>query len=298
MKLGIIGGGAIGLLFASFLAQENTVTVYTRSREQAQKLQKDGITYIGKSGQKKVSVNSKALSEGLENENFLIIAVKQYDLSEVLAKVSDDSSLLFLQNGMGHIGRMEELKNKNIYVGAVEHGALKEDSATVIHTGIGATKVGVYKGEQSILAEFISMASAKEFPCLREDNWLGTLYSKLLVNAVINPLTAVFNVPNGELIKNDYLKMTMRTLFNEVATAINIADAESGWGKIVSICSATAENRSSMLKDLDEGRRTEVDSILGFVLSKAAQSGKYLPVCSFLYNGIKGMEKSRGVDYV
>ena len=59
MRIGIIGGGAIGLLFANYLSEKHDVTIYTRTQEQAELLNRDGLNFIvdGQVQTKKVKAN-------------------------------------------------------------------------------------------------------------------------------------------------------------------------------------------------------------------------------------------------
>ena len=60
------------------------------------------------------------------------------------------------------------------------------------------------------------------------------------------------------------------------------------------VCRITAGNRSSMLKDLENGRQTEIDAILGYVLHEAQQTKQDCPMTRFLYMMIKGKEGQKG----
>ena len=51
-----------------------------------------------------------------------------------------DKAILFLQNGMGHLKYLDKLKGE-VYVGTVEHGAMRIKSNYVLHTGIGSTRI-------------------------------------------------------------------------------------------------------------------------------------------------------------
>lgn len=100
---------------------------------------------------------------------------------------------------------------------------------------------------------------------------------KLLVNAVINPLTAVYGVRNGQLPADPHRLRLMRAVFEETKSVLEAARGrafqEDLWAFVLEVCRATADNESSMLADVKAGRQTEVRWINGGVceLARAMQ---------------------------
>lgn len=119
MRIGIIGGGAIGLLFASHLSEKHNVTLYTHTADQASIIQRDGIRLIADGESRLLTgIISKGLDEGISDVDLLIVAVKQYHLPQILPRIKDiQVTLLFLQNGYGHISYLKQLQSPTIYVG-------------------------------------------------------------------------------------------------------------------------------------------------------------------------------------
>lgn len=296
MKIGIIGCGAIGLLFAAYLSSKHDITVYARRIEQIDEISKNGLTLLQKEEKISCSVQVKHISEGVFHEELVIIALKQYDLSSLLKinGIETIPALLFLQNGMGHLSQVEKMNNPTILLGVVEHGAIKVNDSTVAHKGIGHTKFSIYRGDSESYKTIFSNQEMSEFQFQFVANWHQMLIDKLIVNAVINPLTAIFRVPNGELIENQYFHLFAQELFQEIVSALGLQNHSQLWKHVEDVCRNTAENRSSMLKDIEEGRKTEIDAILGYVLQQAAVSS--LPLTTNVYHAIKGLELKRGTN--
>lgn len=293
MRIGIIGAGSIGLLFAAYLSETCDVTVFTRTKEQAEEINRNGIILIKGGLQVKTRVKAIEAVEWAGLEDLTIVTVKQYQLEPIINKFSSYTekslNILFLQNGMGHLEALHRLQNHHIFAGSVEHGAVKENACTVRHNGAGVTNAAVFRGEPAALVSFIS-AAPEGFPVRWNDHYYGMLLHKLIVNAVINPLTAILQVPNGMLIKNDFYFKVLTDLFAEISDILNLDDSESYFQKVIEVCRITADNRSSMLKDIECGRKTEVDAILGFLLKKAKQQGKKTPLLQNCYFIVKGKE--------
>ncbi|ETI67972.1 2-dehydropantoate 2-reductase [Neobacillus vireti] len=297
MKVGIIGAGSIGLLFAAYISRVFEVTIYTRTAEQAAEINRRGIILQKGSEQTISIVSALPITEWKGTEALTIIAVKQYQLQSIIEKINHLSimpeNLLFLQNGMGHLKLLTNIQAKNIFVGSVEHGALKDNSYRVNHNGVGKTNVAVFNGDGLLLQQFSTRLS-EEFPIEFQEDYYEMLENKLIVNAVINPLTAILQVENGELVNNPFYFNVLKNLFREISFILNLEKQEEHLQQIISICKNTAENRSSMLKDIEANRPTEIDAILGFLLEKAARQEKRAPQLETLYYLIKGKEAERG----
>jgi 2-dehydropantoate 2-reductase len=294
MKIGIIGGGAIGLLFAAYLQRNHEVILYVRSEEQKRLISADGIALIA-GGQEQVSyVKAKLIDEWRGEEELAIIAVKQYDVAALLSFIQDNQpahppSYLFLQNGMGHLALLGTLRAKLILVGTVEHGALKKDGRTVRHTGAGRTNIAVFSGEGMKVAECLAETSP-DFPFAIRQDFKDMLLQKLVINAVVNPLTSILQVKNGQLIENPHYYILVQEYFSEIAAVLELANPEETFDALVSVCRKTSSNTSSMLKDLQEQRKTEADAILGYILGEADKKHKHAPLVRAFYWCIKGKE--------
>lgn len=82
MEIGIIGSGSLGLLYSFYLSETNKVTLYTRREEQANKINKHGITLV--QGNTEITKKVEASYEKNYKEPVLIITVKQYSLNSII----------------------------------------------------------------------------------------------------------------------------------------------------------------------------------------------------------------------
>jgi 2-dehydropantoate 2-reductase len=293
MKIGIVGAGSIGLLIAGYFHENgHTVTIYTRSIKQAESINQQGLV-LEKSDQKTLlNVKAKVFDRQVlfEDNDFLFITVKQYNLDDVLDELKGkfNHSIVFLQNGMSHINKVKQLQFKSVMLGIVEHGAMRVSQNHVKHTGNGVIKIGMLQRDTEEINQLVNIASPS-FPIEYVEDYIHILKSKLIVNSVINPLTAIFQVENGDLLANSFFNKTAKDLFNEVAEILEL-DKEYYWEEVKKICERTKHNYSSMNRDLFYNRRTEIDSILGYIVECANQQCKTVPVVQTTYNMVKGLE--------
>ncbi|PAQ12632.1 2-dehydropantoate 2-reductase [Bacillaceae bacterium SAOS 7] len=294
VRIGIVGGGAIGLLFATQMAEIDSTIVFTKTVEQARALSEQGITRI-ENEQKVIRCVQADITEQIEHYqlDLLFIAVKQYQLPSILPylqQISDDLPLVFLQNGMRHLQELDRLTHKHLFVATVEHGVLRIGPTTIDVRGRNRTNISVYRGEEQKLSPFLNSLEAT-FPFVWRENPRTMLLEKLSANVVINSLTAVLKVTNGELITNSSFLKLAETVFAEFSAVFPEDVQEAMWTNVKQICLKTANNRSSMLSDLEKGQQTEVEAIVGYVLNEAKKKEIDVPLLQTLYWMIKGLEK-------
>lgn len=285
MEIGIVGGGAIGLLLATKLANQHDVTIYVKSNEQKQAINNDGVCCLPK--QDTYSIHAELL-EACQLDEIIFICVKQYDLVTVMDHLKQRSSILvFLQNGMAHVNMLEEMNVTNpIFIGTCEHAARREDHRTVTNTGEGKINLAIYQGDESLLKKYGQLLSNQYFPIECKNDWKNLLLEKLIINSVINPITAVHHVRNGALLFNSDLATIALALTNEVASALGM-DPDQQWERVQTIVALTEGNDSSMKADLDHGRKTEIDGILGYVKAHATRP---TPLIDLYASAIKEQE--------
>ncbi len=290
MRIGIIGGGSIGLLLSSYLCKDHDVTLYVRRDEQKEILNDKGLFLSDMIAP--LSVHTLLLEE-IEEADCFIVCVKQHQIINVLPalkKIDEQTPLIFLQNGMGHLEKLQYINN-DLYIGVVEHGALRESENHVIHTGKGKIKIAIYNGNAKTLSFLIEQLNQSKFPVETSSDWKELLTNKLIVNAVINPLTTLFNVPNKEILTNPHIYYLAEKLCNEAVMVLHL-DYRTQLERVKEIACLTGKNISSMLTDIRMGRQTEIDAISGYLIRN---SDCKIPYTSFVYNSIKALEIKKGI---
>ena len=126
------------------------------------------------------------------------------------------------------------------------------------------------------------------------DDVNGTIWGKLLVNAAINPLTALTRITNGEITECSELVDVQRRVVGEVCAVakkkkvtIHFPDPAA---KVKEVCIATASNQSSMLQDILNGKRTEIDYINGAIVAEGTACGVSTPYNQILTRLVKALE--------
>ena len=290
MNIGIVGAGAIGLLFGAKLSESgHDITFLVRETSIVKQF------YIEKNTGNPERIACDIVSDiaDLKQMDLIVIAVKYHHLTQLEDQLNSlplHIPILFIQNGLSHIAFLEKLKQEIIMLGSVLHGATKKNNSTVKHLGIGPTYIGFYKGEWPSIRSFVE-SNNDQFPLILTLNMEQMLIKKAMLNCLINPLTTIARVPNGELIKNDSYKAILRSMYDEMIEAFEEWKDRLTWDEVVALCENTGSNRSSMLKDYENGRTMELDTIVGAMLEMAAQRQQTLPILRSFYLLLSEMNK-------
>jgi 2-dehydropantoate 2-reductase len=332
MRVLIIGAGSVGLLFGSYLSQMNiNLTYLTRSKEQADKINSTGVTLHELDG-KRTNLAARAYSfeqskeqpkstksnepmtpegniQSLSDISIVIVTVKQTQLTPVLPWIEEyvdkKVPILFLMNGMGHQEkvRFRLPDHSQLYFGITQNGATKIALNEVAERGRSITKVGEIsprsdksiRGEKSGCQSLIDRFIAQGIQVVWSEDIETEMLRKCIMNACINPLTALFQVTNGSLITNSRLHGLMHQLYLELEVLIKKAmptDAQkilkNGelWQEIENVCRITSDNLSSMVQDIRDLRQTEIESITGYFLEQASLNDLEIPYHCFLYESV------------
>lgn len=306
-----IGGGSLGLMFAArcALAQEGTNALLVRNEQQYHILNGQGLELIGDDGRFTAFLpcfQNVPPADSRDSWDWIALMVKQTHLAdertavqlETLASLYPHANWVCFQNGTGHIERLSSIiPRERLHIAVTTEAARKLDDRTVHHTGRGMTFIGSPEAapgpeyQEKMLIQALGKAG---FDARVSNNIKETVWKKLLINAVINPLTAILRIRNGELLESRERIDWMRELFQEglaVARAEGVNLSPGLWEELLSVCRRTANNHSSMLQDIMNGRRTEMEWINGSLLKAGARHGLELPAHAAVVRRIREMER-------
>jgi 2-dehydropantoate 2-reductase len=305
MEVGIAGAGAIGCLLACLFSRHGMrVVLYDRNEAKAARLTKSGLR-LEQGRLESYEVRAVSSPDSLAGLPLLILATKAYDVEQALERLGPAlrhrPCLVLVQNGIGSqeaAGRYHP--RERLVVASLYLGAQLKQEGHVIHAGGDSVELAAMSAEggEALDAAREAFEGAGLRVRVRED-WLAMLWDKLIVNSAINPLTALTGLTNGALLERPELRRLLVDVASEsysVALSDGIRPSYSDCGaRVLEACRLTAPNRSSMLQDLEAGRRTEVDYINGYVIRRAMLRGAAAPLNSALYALVKGAEGARGV---
>ncbi|WP_283627843.1 ketopantoate reductase family protein [Shewanella baltica] len=237
-------------------------------------------------------------ADALDNIRLVIVCVKAYQvldaLSPLLKQLPSQCHILLLHNGMGPHLALAPLINaqangRGLSLGTTSQGVLRQAHWQIKQTGQGLTQLGHFAGAE--LTEHYRNALLAAIP---SSEWVDAivpcLWQKLAVNAAINPLTTLYQCPNGKLAEPDFSEMIKGILDELVIVAAHDGvslDQSFLHDRVYQVIRLTAGNFSSMHQDIAHQRRTEIDQINGYICERAQAHGLSAPVNAELWARVK-----------
>lgn len=242
----------------------------------------------------------------------LIVTVKATRTAEAIESVrhrlSSESTILFLQNGMGITEEVskrvfpDQNERPKYLIGIASHGVYHKQRFSVVHVGFGSIQIGSMHDSgidssleaRSDLLELFEQSPILNAARLSSNRLQKAQLEKLVANAVINPLTALFDCRNGDLTKQPTLQGLLHDLVEEVGNVIrafpelmdSISAETYSTVRLLSFVSEviekTALNRSSMLQDMKAGLETEINYINGYIVKRGKELGISCPINKLL----------------
>jgi 2-dehydropantoate 2-reductase len=281
----IVGTGALATLFAARLASTGVdVTLMGTWKNGMDALKRDGARLLMADGRELASpVRVVDDPEEVKNAKMALVLVKAWQTQRAAEQLSvslaPDGLAVTLQNGLGNREILASVLGKSrVALGVTTTGA------TLL--GPGLARSG---GDGSISVEGHPRIGLLESP-LRDAGFRVDIlpdartlvWGKLVINAAINPLTALLGVPNGELLKRPSARVVMGSLAREAARVAGAHGVSLPFNDPTSaaedVARRTASNRSSMFQDVRRGAPTEIDAISGAVVRAGREKGIRAPI--------------------
>lgn len=304
MRIGIVGTGAMGLLFAHLLSRAEGTDIWLLDihPEREEKIRREGLLVEGVSGEHCIWPQITVKAESIGHVDLLMVCVKSpdtYDASQnAKPLVGPGTTVLTVQNGLGNMERIESaLGPGRTLGGTTSMGATVTGMNRIRHAGWGETVIGEPGGKRTERAEAVlELFRRSGLDISFTDDLPGLLWSKLIINVGINALTALTRLRNGQLLAHEGARAVMGMAVEEatqVARTLGIRLLyDHPVEKVEGVCRATAGNVSSMLQDVLREKRTEIEQINGAVVREAAGLGIDAPVNKTLVGLVRTLEGS------
>jgi len=293
MNIIVFGAGAIGSLFGALLAKNNTVVLIGRAPH-IKCIRKKGLIIEGET-HLNVTVTAVESTKDINlSADLILLTVKSYDTEsaslQIVPLVHDHTMVVSLQNGLDNIGKIEQyIEKKHILAGVTTHGALFSEPGIITHTGKGTTVLGELDGCPSArLQTLVDVFNNSGIETQMSTDIIKEIWKKAIINSSINPLTAFLGCKNGYLLENPLLEKIVEAVCREssiIASSHGIPVFSNEMiEKTKGVIRDTANNYSSMLQSIQQGKKTEIESINGALIRSGSEHHLQTPLNRILYD--------------
>ena len=290
----IVGTGAMASLFAARLSRVAEVTLLGTWEAGLAAIETQGVRLVetdeeDESFAVRVARSPEACT-GAKSAIVLVKAWQTHRAADQLAECLHPRGIaLTLQNGLGNREILEEtLGVGRVGFGVTTTGATMIGPGRVRSGGIGPIHFSPHPG----MTPLVEMLTKAGFVVDPVDDVQGLLWGKLVINAGINPLTALLEVPNGALLASPSVMEVMMRAAEETAAVAAALDVQLPFtdpsAQVRDVARSTGENTSSMLQDIRRGAPTEIDAISGAVVREGERVGISTPINWTLWQLVQG----------
>jgi 2-dehydropantoate 2-reductase len=305
MRIAVVGAGAIGAFVGACVARGGTETHLVARGEHLAAMRTRGVRVTGPEGDFRVEVHATDDPREIGTVDVIFLGLKAYSYAGAgrLLKplMGPQTGVIAAQNGIpwwyfhGHGGPLDGRRLESVDPGGAVSATIPAERAIgcVVYPATELAAPGVVRhieGNRISIGEpdrtdsercrrVCEAMTAGGLKCRVSKDLRGEIWVKLLGNATFNPLSALTGATMAELCAFAPTRELLAEMMGEVAA---VAEAV-GYPPRISIerrlegAESVGEHKTSMLQDLEAGKRLELDVLVGAVLEIGAMVGVDLP---------------------
>src|SRR6202521_4297899 len=295
-KTAVVGAGAVGGYFGGLLARAGAPVVMIGRPAFVEAVKKSGLFLDTLQFQESVRVEASTELSTVRGAEIVFFCVKTTDnatMARALAPLLAPGALvLSLQNGVDNVEEIRAAAGIEALPTVVYVAASVREPGRVKHVGRGDLVFGPQSEKTERVAALFSRASV---PCRISQNIEGELWTKLIWNCRLTAISALGRAKYGQIAASADARKVVETVVDEVlavARAANIhppglEDPKAAIAGAFKIAAQMAEALSSTAQDMNRGKRTEIDSLNGYISRRGSELGVPAPVNHALYALVK-----------
>jgi 2-dehydropantoate 2-reductase len=293
VKIAVMGAGAVGCYYGGMLARAGHAVALVARPEHVEAMRRAGLHLETQAFQADVPVTASTDPGILAGAALVLFSVKSPDTESAAAAMAPHlerhARIVSLQNGVDNAERLAAVLPHEVLPAVVYVATEMAGPGRVKHHGRGELVIGASASSAEIAALF----EGAGVPIQVSSNVAGALWAKLIVNCAYNALSAITQLPYGELVQREGVAAVMRDVVREclaVAQAAGVTVPGDLFDAVPRIAQTMSGQFSSTAQDLARGKRTEIDHLNGFVVRKADALGVGTPANRALHALVKALE--------
>jgi 2-dehydropantoate 2-reductase len=291
-KIAVVGAGAVGGYFGGLLARAGAPVVLIGRPAFVEAVKKNGLFLDAVQFQEAVRVEASAELSAARGAEIVLFCVKTTDNAATARALepllAPGALVLSLQNGVDNVEQIRAAASIDALPTVVYVAASVPEPGRVKHVGRGDLVLGPKNERTERVAALFARANV---PCRISENIEGELWTKLIWNCALNAVSALGRAKYGQIAASADARKVVETVVDEVlavARAANIhppglEDPKAAIAGAFKIATQMAEAFSSTAQDMMRGKRTEIDSLNGYISRRGVELSVATPVNHALF---------------
>jgi 2-dehydropantoate 2-reductase len=295
-RIAVVGAGAVGGYFGGLLARARAPVVMIGRPAFVEAVKKNGLFLDTLHFQESVRVEASTDLSAIRGAEIVLFCVKTTDNAATARAIAPllapNALVLSFQNGVDNVEQIRAAAAIEALPTVVYVAASVPEPGRVKHVGRGDLVFGPKNEKTERAASLFSRANV---PSRISDNIAGELWTKLIWNCALNAVSALGRAKYGQIAASADARKVVETLVDEVLAVARAADIhppgledpKAAIGGAFRIATQMAEALSSTAQDMNRAKRTEIDSLNGYISRRGAELGVPTPVNHALYALVK-----------
>ncbi len=295
-RIAVVGAGAVGGYFGGLLARAGAPVLMIGRPAFVEAVKKNGLFLDTLHFQESVRVEASTELSAVRGAEIVLFCVKTTDNAATARAIAPllapNALVLSFQNGVDNVEQIRAAAAIEALPTVVYVAASVPEPGQVKHVGRGDLIFGPRNEKTERVANLFSRANV---PCRISDNIAGELWTKLIWNCALNAVSALGRAKYGQIAASADARRVVETLVDEVLAVARAADIhppgledpKAAIAGAFKIATQMAEALSSTAQDMNRGKRTEIDSLNGYISRRGAELGVPTPVNHALYALVK-----------
>jgi 2-dehydropantoate 2-reductase len=295
-KMAVVGAGAVGGYFGGMLARAGAPVIMIGRQPFVEAVKKNGLSLDTLHFKGSVRVEVTTELDAVRDAETVLFCVKTTDTPStaraLVPLLSRDTTVISMQNGVDNVEQIRDASGIEALGAVVYVAASVPHPGHVKHVGRGDLILGPRNTRTERVAALFERASV---PCRISDNIEGELWTKLVWNCALNAISALGRAKYGRIAASEDARTVVETVVHEVLAVARAAqiqppgleDPKAALAGAFKIATQMSEALSSTGQDMMRGKRTEIDSLNGYISRRGAQLGVATPVNHALYTLVK-----------
>jgi 2-dehydropantoate 2-reductase len=299
----IVGAGAIGGLYAAYLAKVARVTVVDINEAHVAAIRDQGLTLTGLTQSVTRGIDAYTSPQAMGQRAFdaAIILVKsqltQAAFKSVEPFIEGRPVLVTFQNGMGNDELLEQITTLDVAHGVSFEAARYDGPGKVAHLVHGETSwIGPHRGRIESVDWLGELMDRAGLPTRSAADPRGAIWGKFIFNCVLNPIGALLMGVNAARYNVPEVCELIDAMAAEAMAVARAQGIEIPYDPMAFVKKTRAgelpitKHGGSMAQDIEAGRETEIDALTGYLVKKGREYGVSVTACETVYRLVKGLE--------